>query len=443
VEDRFFHRVSPYATFDAPDRDSVYEVRARSQRGFFAVMPNLVKNHATLAHRRRKAIRISGRRFWMKEATRMLRGVSTFAIPAFALFLAAPPARGQERGRPSPDVPAEKFFKNIQVLKGLPSTELLGTMRFMASSLGVRCEHCHVTSKTGHWPMEKDDKEAKKVARKMIVMMRGINQEFFGRHDEVNCASCHNGHLKPEKMPPLLEAARIAPARETPGSSEKLPGTAELLSRYAEALGGRAKYEQVHSRILTGTVTTTDGKTAVLEIDQRAPDKYRLSVKDAEETFTRGYDGREGWNSQGRQSSPMDADELAAVKRQADFFADIDLKSRYQILAVAGPETVAGRPAVKVLGRTTDGGRETLDFDAESGLLVRRTTYQETAFGRIPDETDYEDYRPVEGMMFPFRIVRRGPNFYEVRRFEAVRLNEPLADSIFERPKTEDSTPKS
>ena len=60
-----------------------------------------------------------------------------------------------------PDVPAEKFYKNIQVFQGLPSTEIMPAMNFMANSLGVKCSYCHVTNDTGRWPVERDDKAAK------------------------------------------------------------------------------------------------------------------------------------------------------------------------------------------------------------------------------------------------------------------------------------------
>src|SRR5215467_8812891 len=39
--------------------------------------------------------------------------------------------------------PAEQVFKNIQVFKGLPSSQLRPAMSFMAAALGVNCEHCH------------------------------------------------------------------------------------------------------------------------------------------------------------------------------------------------------------------------------------------------------------------------------------------------------------
>src|SRR6185369_8402265 len=93
-----------------------------------------------------------------------------------ALTIQGGPAGGEKT--------AEQVFKNIQVFKGLPSSQLLGAMNFMAGSLGVACTHCHVPNQ-----FAKDDKSAKQTARQMILMMRKINDDNFGGKLNVNCAT--------------------------------------------------------------------------------------------------------------------------------------------------------------------------------------------------------------------------------------------------------------
>jgi hypothetical protein len=54
--------------------------------------------------------------------------------------------------------------KNIQVLKALPESQLYLVMNFVATSLGVNCDYCHVqqgkdpTTGTTKWVWESDDK---------------------------------------------------------------------------------------------------------------------------------------------------------------------------------------------------------------------------------------------------------------------------------------------
>src|SRR5580658_7069209 len=49
----------------------------------------------------------------------------------------------QKAPAPKP-VMSEDFFKNVQVLKGIPVDEFMGTMGFFASALSLNCIDCHV-----------------------------------------------------------------------------------------------------------------------------------------------------------------------------------------------------------------------------------------------------------------------------------------------------------
>src|SRR5467141_4603617 len=91
---------------------------------------------------------------------------------------------------------AEEQFKNVQALKGIPADQVVPSMQFIAASLGVECEYCHV-----HGAMEKDDKKPKVTARKMMAMMMAINKDNFEGRREVTCFSCHRGSTDPVATP--------------------------------------------------------------------------------------------------------------------------------------------------------------------------------------------------------------------------------------------------
>ena len=96
--------------------------------------------------------------------------------------------------------PAEKVFKNIQLLKGMPAARVLRVMELgYSKSLGVTCTHCHVP---GDW--EKDDKPTKQIARDMAGMVAAINTQHLkqirnlkSENPLVNCTTCHRGQTKP------------------------------------------------------------------------------------------------------------------------------------------------------------------------------------------------------------------------------------------------------
>ena len=57
-------------------------------------------------------------------------------------------AQAPEKASASPNQErtAEQTYRNIQVFKGLPESQLLAAMQFMAGSLGVTCQHCQRVS---------------------------------------------------------------------------------------------------------------------------------------------------------------------------------------------------------------------------------------------------------------------------------------------------------
>ena len=82
----------------------------------------------------------------------------------------------------------EQVYKNIQVLKGFPSDQLVPAMQFVAASLGVQCDFCHLEN-----AFEKDDKETKGTARKMMRMMFAISKDNFDGQQKATCFACHRG----------------------------------------------------------------------------------------------------------------------------------------------------------------------------------------------------------------------------------------------------------
>jgi len=365
-------------------------------------------------------------------ARRSIVGAATRV--GMAVLMVAGTVGADDHREPSREVPAEKYFKNIQAFRGLPSTDLMGAMSSMAAALGTRCEHCHVTTEKGNWPMEKDDKAAKRRAREMIAMVKAINASNFGGKTRVTCATCHHGQTTPPDAPPL-RVDDSPPSSDTAAGAPALPSVDGVFAKYLAAAGGREALSRITTREIRG-VAVAGGERFPFEVRQKAPNKSLVVTTFANgETLSRGYDGEIGWDRAAHEGGRMGEDELVQMRRRAVFSLPLDLRSQYATLAVTGREKVAGREAVVVTGRAKDGHRETLDFDAESGLLVRRTTIIDTVLGPIPDQTDLLDYREVGGENLPFTLLRVGPNFRETQSYSEVRQNVPIDEAIFAMPK--------
>ena len=95
-----------------------------------------------------------------------------------------PPGSKEER--------AEQKYKNIQLLKGLPSERLMKIMFSFKSSLGIDCTYCHIKDQ-----FEKDDKPQKQTARKMIQLVRDTNAKLGTTTSRVTCFTCHRGQTRP------------------------------------------------------------------------------------------------------------------------------------------------------------------------------------------------------------------------------------------------------
>jgi hypothetical protein len=137
-------------------------------------------------------------------------------IPVAVLLLILP-------ATPPPDPPVEVTKKNIKVLQGLPSSQLIPVMSFMANSLGVTCAHCHGKQ------FETDEKPAKAAARRMILLQRSINEQHYGGKLTVTCNTCHQGQVVPPATPDVANAgwnrATATPSAAVPGevAIERLP----------------------------------------------------------------------------------------------------------------------------------------------------------------------------------------------------------------------------
>ncbi len=84
---------------------------------------------------------------------------------------------------------------NLQALpKTWSSDQVTDYMGMIASSLGVKCDHCHV----GGEP-ESDAKPMKLAARKMITMTRGLDKLYMKDFaSKVTCNTCHKGNPTPK-----------------------------------------------------------------------------------------------------------------------------------------------------------------------------------------------------------------------------------------------------
>jgi photosynthetic reaction center cytochrome c subunit len=352
-----------------------------------------------------------------------------FAVAAVVACagLTAQPMRAQTAAASKP---AEEVYKNILQLKGMPADQLAPAMQFMSASLGVECTFCHVAGK-----MEADDKGPKKTAREMMAMQSAINKESFRGQLQVTCYSCHRGAQRPVNSPPVLDsdaAPRPAPAPVTPVASASAPVTPDqIIEKYVAALGGADAIRKVTSRVMKGTIMVGGTETPI-ELFTKAPNK-RISISNGQ-SYT-AFDGTAGWmGNTGRPAREMSAAESEAAGLDAEFSLALRLKEIFPQLRRGRPETIAGVECETLNASRPGRPPVRLYFDKNSGLLMRMVRYAETPVGRNATQTDYADYREMDGVKTPFRWTLSRPNGRFTIQVKEAKNNLPVDDARFARP---------
>lgn len=340
---------------------------------------------------------------------------------------------------PTSEKTVEQVQKNIQVLKGLPQSQLVPTMNFIAVSLGVKCTFCHV-NKDDNWDFASDEKPEKTAAREMIKMLLNVNKTTFKGATEVTCNTCHRGRSHPAggiSLPLPTPAAPAAASTAETKPKETPPTVDQVLDKYLEALGGKVAIDKLESRVMKGSWIMPNGITLGYEVYQSGPDKlYTVLNTPKQGTFEKGFDGNVGWEKSASGVRTLADSELFYLRRYPDLFKDIKLKEQFTRLSFAGKDKINDREVYVLRGTTTDNRRERLYFDVQTGLLLRRSVNVTNMIGVIPEQVDFEDYRDAGGIKLPFtiRVSSIDSFFSSTRKFSEIKVNVPVDQSKFGKP---------
>jgi photosynthetic reaction center cytochrome c subunit len=361
---------------------------------------------------------------------------------------------------------ASETFKNIQVLKDIPAGELIPSMRYIAASLGVGCDYCHEAE---HF--DGDDKPAKQQARNMMKMMFAINEDNFNGKREVTCYTCHRGAAKAADIAslsasvnsaaPVVDSgsrgntARATETSEAGGASSEaakaMPSMTEILGKYLGAIGGDSAMQKNQTRVEQGRVEGPHGPGAAIETYRTAPDKAFAIVHRPNGDVSEGVSGEIGWGKRANgEVTEESGDELVRSRQWAEFYPGERFDKDYDRFQVHGTESVNGQDAYVVMAWWKGDGADRIYFDVRSGLLLRITHRIESPLGALPLQTDYEDYREVNGLKIPFtvRVTRvDGTTTYTWQKMEAnvaidsSRYEKPAQKAAAEKPVKPDAKP--
>lgn len=307
----------------------------------------------------------------------------------------------------------EQVFKNIQVFKGVPASDLIPSMEFMAASLKFECTDCHNAKDYSA------ETRAKETARHMITMQRDINAKNFNNRNQVTCMTCHRGSENPVGTP-VPEGITMRHAR-----LESAPKPEDLFAKQTSAVGMTTQ-----ALVRTGTMTapndaTHKPETTPVEFIQAPGGKFRLVAGDRKI----GSDGAQVWYG----SNPM-FDEpafifgrLGKAWRGPDTFTGLDRPT------VSGKDAI-GKTQVVVVRAQSPATNSTQEFwfDAKSNLLDRVMNARRSSLGTVVSVLDYTNYRKVGDIQAPMKVVLTFAGGEQwIMDFKSAKLDPSVNDAIF------------
>ena len=238
------------------------------------------------------------------------------------------------------------------------------------------------------------------------------------------------------------QSDNTAPGPSIPVDQANAQKARTLINQAIEALGGNA-YLNIQDISQEGrTYSFYHGQPNSLGVQfwrfYRYPDKDRVELtKQRDVVYLRV--GDKGYEITFKGAHPEDPKDLATYLRRRHYALDVVLRTWLNdpktALFYDGATVAEQKPADQVTLLNANNEGLTLYLDSETHLPVKKSfTWRDpTDKQRNVDEESYDNYRPVQGIMTPFRITLYYNGDMAGQRFlTSVSYNQGLADSLFE-----------
>jgi len=190
----------------------------------------------------------------------------------------------------------------------------------------------------------------------------------------------------------------------------------EIIEKSIAAQGGRAAFQKIKTRTLSGTITlgTPAGDIpGTIEIQNAAPNKTRTLIKADLTSLGAGpmqidqrFDGATGYVLDSLQGDrPISGNQLDNMKNGAFPHPYLTYKATGASASLAGKEKMDGRDAFVVVFEPTSGSPIRSYIDAETYLpIATRVKTNLPQVGDLEQTSHTSDYRDVDGVKLPFKI---------------------------------------
>ena len=220
----------------------------------------------------------------------------------------------------------------------------------------------------------------------------------------------------------------------------------QIVEKHLAAMGGRDALAKITSRRSTGTITigTPGGDlSGPCEIDVKAPNKTRAYMEldltalvgvPQKMVVEQKFDGVTGWGLNSVQGdAEITGDQLQNMRNNVFPSSLLDYKALGTRLDVLPSEKAGDRTLIVLRATPKAGPAVTLYLDSETYLLVRTfAKYYSAVLGADVEQTgELLDYRTVDGVKVPFRIVNSNAQQTGTIVLTRVEHNVAFDDAVF------------
>jgi outer membrane lipoprotein-sorting protein len=223
------------------------------------------------------------------------------------------------------------------------------------------------------------------------------------------------------------------------------PATAdEVIAKYIEAIGGRAKLDAVKSARLSGKALVSGGLEVPMTLEFKKPDKWRSEVALQGLTIVFAYDGQTGWLINPmlgkKDAEKMPPDLLKLMREQNDTLEGplVNYREKGHQVELVGKEDLEGSPTYKLKLTRQDAQPDEAEYyflDEEYFLPLKARGKRRLQRMEIEYEIAFSNYKEIDGLMMAHTIhTQTRPIGSSSVVFEKVELNVDLPDERFRMP---------
>lgn len=182
----------------------------------------------------------------------------------------------------------------------------------------------------------------------------------------------------------------------------------ELLDKYFSALGGRDKLNAVSSVDQTYSMELM-GMSITARVVQTGGKFFMSMTAPGMNLMKQVYDGEKGIMEQMGGRTPIEGNDLSAMKEQAVLFPERKYTESGYTMEVKGIEDINGKPAYKLVVSKPSGAKSTEYYDKMTFLKLKEIQSVDAGGQTMTTTYEYNDYMPIDGISLPHTVSISGP----------------------------------